>query len=322
MHYVVNGKEAFSACPDAGRNIMKAVRRKKYRRQWLVLFFLVFVGILDYPFLSRLYNERVQGQAVVSYRQSIEKLQKEEREERLQKARAYNQRLARGGGAALKDTFWEAKREGSGQDKVVRALLGAGEEDAIGTIEIPKIQVCLPIYADTSEEALQRGAGLLEGSSLPIGGESTHTCISAHRGLPGKAMFTSLDLLEEGDLFIITVLGEALAYEVSGIRTVEPYEVDALGVRPVEDLATLITCTPYGINTHRLYVHGKRVELPQGEEAQGRTPKESLWRRWGWVPVNLILLLWLILLLALTGHRRKGTDCREDAGQREEVRGN
>ena len=277
---------------------------KKYSRICLVIFFLIFMGIIDYPFLSRLYNERVQGQAVVSYNQSVESLQKEEREKRLQKAREYNKKLAQGGDAVLEDTFLKQKEPEAETGRKDCNMLNVGEEDTIGIIEIPKINVSIPIYGDTSEKKLQKGAGLLEGSSLPIGGESTHTCISAHRGLPGKTMFTSLDLLEKGDFFYITVLGEKLAYQVTGIQTVKPDEAEALAIQQGRDLATLITCTPYGINTHRLYVHGSRIVIPEEKEPAAEIPTESFWRKWGWVPLNIGLLLWLALLLYFTGKRK------------------
>lgn len=277
---------------------------KKYRRICLVLFFLIFMGVMDYPFLSRLYNDQVQGQAVISYNSSVEKLQKEERETRLQKAREYNKNLAQGGAAVLEDTFLMQKESEAETERKVCAMLNVGEEDTIGIVEIPKIKVSIPVYGDTSEKNLQKGAGLLEGSSLPIGGESTHTCISAHRGLPGKTMFTSLDLLEKGDFFYVTVLGEKLAYQVTGIQTVKPDEAEALAIQPGKDLATLITCTPYGINTHRLYIHGSRTVISEKKQADAEVPTESLWRKWGWVPLNIGLLLWLVLLLYLTGKRK------------------
>ena len=262
------------------------------------------MGVIDYPFLSRLHNERVQGQAVVSYNQSVEKIKKEEQETRLQRAREYNKKLAQGGVSILQDTFLEEKKKGHQKDLNACSLLGVGDEETIGIVDIPKIKVSIPIYGDTSEKNLQKGAGLLEGSSLPIGGESTHTCISAHRGLPGKTLFTSLDLLEEGDLFYITVLGEKLAYRVTGIQTVKPDEVDALIIQEGKDLATLITCTPYGINTHRLYIHGSRTIIPKETELKSKMTTESFLRKWGWIPLNIILLLWLVLLLYFTGKRR------------------
>lgn len=277
---------------------------KKYRRICLVLFFLIFMGIIDYPFLSRLYNERVQGQAVISYSQSVESLLKEEREKRLQKAREYNKKLAQGGDAVLQDTFLKQKEPAEETGRKVCDMLDIGEEDTIGIIEIPKINVSIPIYGDTSEKNLQKGAGLLEGSSLPIGGESTHTCISAHRGLPGKTMFTNLDLLQEGDFFFLTILGEKLAYQVTGIQTVKPDEAEALAIQKGRDLATLITCTPYGINTHRLYIHGSRTVIPEQKKSATEMPTENFWRKWGWVPLNIALLLWLALLLHLTGKRK------------------
>ena len=132
----------------------------------------------------------------------------------------------------------------------------------MGYVEIPKIQVNLPIYHGTDAEVLDRGVGHLLGSSLPVGGESTHTILSDHSGMASQKMFTDLEQLTQGDVFYLNVLNETLAYQVTEINTVLPYETDLLGIVPGEDLCTLVTCTPYGINTHRLLVRGRRVETP------------------------------------------------------------
>ena len=220
----------------------------------LVVLFLTFVGIMDYPFLARLYNDRVQGNVAVDYERAIQGVDDEKLEEEWQKAQTYNKELA-GKGVALADAFVAV----SGSDSEYESLLNVDGSGTMGVIEIPKIGVRLPIYHGTSEEVLQKGAGHLEGSSLPVGGTDTHTCISAHRGLPEKTMFTNLDQLEEGDCFFVDVLGETLCYRIYEIETVKPENTESLSIQKGKDLATLITCTPYGINTHRLLVRGHRV---------------------------------------------------------------
>lgn len=168
----------------------------------------------------------------------------------------------------------------------------------MGWIEIPQIQVTLPIYHGTSENALQKGAGHLEGSSLPVGGTDTHTVISAHRGLPSKKMFTDLDQLETGDLFYIHVFQKILAYQITEIETVRPDETGPLAIRKGEDLATLVTCTPYGMNTHRMYVHGKRVPFEKiTGETTGTIEMERWIREYGWLCLSIVLIVWLLILI-------------------------
>ena len=178
--------------------------------------------------------------------------------------------------------------------------MNIGEDEIMGRIEIPKIDVDLMIYHGTSEEVLQKGAGHLQGSSLPVGGESTHTCISAHRGLVGKEMFTNLDQIEKGDLFFIHVLGETLCYRVNKIAVVLPAEVEDLEIERGKDLATLITCTPYGINSHRLYVQGYRVPYTQEikEEAQKTgSGVQNWWMNWWWIVLSIVLIVAMTVLI-------------------------
>ena len=270
------------------------MRKNKILSVVLVVLFLAFVGIMDYPFLARLYNDRVQGNVAVDYERAIQDVDDEQLEEEWQKAQTYNKELS-GKGVALADAFVAV----SGSDSEYESLLNVDGSGTMGVIEIPKIGVRLPIYHGTSEEVLQKGAGHLEGSSLPIGGTDTHTCISAHRGLPEKTMFTNLDQLEEGDCFFLDVLGETLCYRIYEIETVRPENTESLSIQQEKDLATLITCTPYGINTHRLYLHGERIPYEEAEEAAsaaGMGPWQLLVRYW-WIPVTLLLLLWLVYLL-------------------------
>ena len=260
-----------------------------------VALFLVFIGIMDYPFLSRIYNEHVQGQVVSAYEESTESLGEAVYKEMRREAQDYNQELASGAVAGLTDAFESAEEE----DSAYRELLSPDEDGIMGILRIPRIQVELPIYHGTSENVLQKGVGHLEGSSLPVGGEGTHACLSAHRGLPSKILFTNLDQVGEGDVFYLRVLGETLAYEVYGTQTVLPYETEALEIRQGEDLVTLITCTPYGINTHRIYVHGRRIpyEEEMEQQVQEEAAMENFWSRYWWAGVTLLLLLWMGVLL-------------------------
>lgn len=267
--------------------------KKGYSVLFTVLFFLL-LGFMDYPFVSRIVNERNMGEAVYRYRGNISD-QKEELEKRRAEAERYNQSLAAGRGVAIQDAFTDGEET---PDEAYSHLLDIDGTGVMGIIRIPKIDVELPIYHGTSEEVLQKGAGHLRGSSLPLGGEDTHVCVSAHRGLPNKQMFTRLDELEEGDLFFLESLGETLAYKVTDIRTVEPGNVRYLEIQKDRDLATLITCTPYGINTQRLYVTGERTPYTEGTEAQAEAQQGQNWfREWWWVPLNILLLAIMVTLL-------------------------
>lgn len=270
----------------------------------LIAVFFLFLGIMDYPFLARIYNGRVQGQAVTGYEAGALAMGEDEKSRSWEEARAYNQALAENNGAALQDAF---QSEGQAEGQYDSIL--ASEDGVMAVVEIPKLGLSLPVYHGTSEETLQRGAGHLEGSSFPVGGAGSHACISAHRGLPGKEMFTSLDLLSEGDVFYFRVLGETLAYEIWGIETVTPDQVEPLRIRPGENLATLITCTPYGINTHRLYVHGRRIPFAEAEEKEAERKeaevRRRIWQEYWWVFVNLLLIGWMIFLLYWLNRRRK-----------------
>lgn len=258
-----------------------------------VVYFLIFIGIIDYPFISRLINEKTQGSVVESYREAAGSVEEREKELLLEAARAYNQKLAKGS-----EDDPDAPFENPGKERALYyELLNLTKTGLMGVIRIPKIEVSLPVYHGTEASVLELGAGHLEGTSLPVGGEDTHACISAHRGLPTKKMFSHLDMLKEGDYFYLDILGETMAYEVYETKTRLPEEVGTLTVRPGEDLVTLLTCTPYGINTHRLFVYGRRVPLEAAEEADsGVTTKEYWMNRW-WVVLTVFLLQWMLLIL-------------------------
>ncbi len=251
------------------------------------------MGVMDYPFLARIYNERAQGRVAESYQEMSARTEEQEREEELWKAEAYNRSLITGTGEKIKEASGEAW-----DHEEYEELLDREKDGVMALIEIPDIHVTLPVYHGTSEDVLQKGAGHLEGTSLPIGGEGFHTAISAHRGLPGKKMFTDLDQLKTGDTFYIHLMGEILAYEIFAVETVEPDVTGPLAVCPGRDLATLVTCTPYGINTHRLYLHGERIPYEEEvREEAGRTEPEDFWSSYWWLAATGALSICYGLLL-------------------------
>ncbi len=221
----------------------------------LVLIFLVGLSLLCYPSVSNWWNSRVQSRAVASYDEAVASLSEEDYTAYWEAANAYNQALYELGSstALFRPELLEGYEE-------ALDVTGTG---IMGYVTIDKLNVELPIYHGTSSSVLSAGAGHLEGSSLPVGGENTHSVISAHRGLPSAKLFTNLDQMEEGDTFTITVLNEVLTYQVDQISIILPTEYEKLYIEPGEDYCTLMTCTPYGINTHRLLVRGTRIETEQ-----------------------------------------------------------
>ena len=218
----------------------------------LILVFVVGLSLLLYPSISDYWNSLVQSRAIASYIESVSNLNNEEYDAILEEARAYNASLV-----GDKTRFSPTEEETA----EYLTLLGS-TGGAVGYIEVPVISLSLPIYLGTSETVLQVGVGTMEGSSLPIGGESTHAALTGHRGLPSATLFTNLDKLVVGDLFHIHILNETCTYEVDQILIVEPAEMDALEIAEGEDYCTLVTCTPYGINSHRMLIRGHRVETP------------------------------------------------------------
>lgn len=255
--------------------------------------FLFFLLVMDYPFLARLWNEAHQAEVIEQHDASLYETEEQEKSEELLKARVYNESLASGIFGGIEDISPDQMPETPYQN-----LLNSGKDGIMGTLEIPKIKVYLAVYHGTEEETLQKGAGHLEGSSLPVGGESTHALISAHRGLVQKKMFTNLDQMEKGDLFLLHILDDTLCYRVSNIRVVKPHEIESLSIRKGEDLVTLITCTPYGLNTHRLLVEGERCSYtPKVQEEIEETEKPFSLKDWWWAGLSLILTAVMVLLL-------------------------
>lgn len=217
----------------------------------LVLIFLLGLSLLLYPAVSDYWNSKHQTRAIAVYSEEVSGLDEDQYQALWEAAAAYNASLLERNNAYLLTEEQKAAYE---------QLLNVSGLGIMGYIEIPSIDCSLPIYHGTEESVLQIAIGHLEWTSLPVGGESTHCVLSGHRGLPSAKLFTNLDKLQEGDVFLLRVLDEVLTYEVDQILIVEPQETGALRIVEGEDLCTLVTCTPYGINTHRLLVRGHRIE--------------------------------------------------------------
>lgn len=228
--------------------------KKKMGNILLVLILLVGAAIMIYPSFSDYWNSFLQSRTITSYSDAVSNLNAEEYERIWQEAVAYNQSVS---GRSGLSTLTQAEME------EYERQLNVGGNGVMGYIEISKINVSLPVYHGTSEAVLQVAAGHIESSSLPVGGASTHCIISGHRGLPSAKLFTDLDQMSEGDIFQLKILNETLTYEVDQIRIVLPSELGELSIVQGQDYCTLVTCTPYGINTHRLLIRGKRIANPQ-----------------------------------------------------------
>lgn len=224
----------------------------KKRKTIIIMVLLFFMGllILLYPSISDFHNQKVQSKSIVDYEALLKNINNDEYEEIFKDADEYNKKLAK-----LPNQFFNYKSV-----KNYKKTLNIDDNGMMGYISIDKIKVELPIYHGTSEDVLSKAVGHIEGSSLPVGGIGTHSVLSAHRGLPSSLLFTNLDKLEIGDVFTITTLNRTLTYQVDKILIVNPKEITSLKIDKNNDYVTLVTCTPYGINTHRLLVRGKRIE--------------------------------------------------------------
>ena len=271
---------------------MKNNKTKKSSRSnlLLILIFLVGLSLLLYPTVADWWNSFHASRAISTYDESIARMSTAEFDALRQEASDWNAvLLARNAGFAALTDAERAQYE---------TILNVTDTGLMGYIDIPTIRVKLPIYHGTSDSVLQVAVGHIDSSSLPIGGESTHCVLSGHRGLPSARLFTDIDRLEEGDLFLLHTLDETLTYEVDQILTVLPEDVSALGIAAGEDLCTLVTCTPYGVNTHRLLVRGHRVAT---DDTDSRVISEA--RRFEPItvmpfvaaPLLLALLIWLLV---------------------------
>ena len=257
----------------------------------IILVAALFIGLflLAYPSFADYWNSFHQSRAVMSYAENVANMNMEEYARIIDEARIYNAELAERG------ISWKLSDE---EREAYMSQLDIGGNGIMGYIKIQKIDVMLPIYHGIDESTLQTSIGHLEGTSLPVGGEGTHCILSGHRGLPSARLFTDLDKLVEGDTWTLTILNETLSYECDQIRVVEPTDVSDLKILPGKDYCTLLTCTPYGINTHRLLVRGHRIENAQGEAkvvADAVMIESAYAAPFFAVPILLMLMLLLLI---------------------------
>lgn len=277
-----------------------------------LLVILLGIGILVYPSLSEYLSERNSSRTTASYDDSVSQMEQARLDEMLAQAQEYNRQLAQvsagqapqsdeDGNPITPESYWD--------------LLNVDSTGMMGYIEIPKLNTTIPIYHGSSEEVLQVGVGHLQNTSLPVGGESTHAALSGHRGLPTRSLFTDLDKMEIGDRFYIKILNETLCYTVDQILTVLPSDMEALAIEPGQDYVTLITCTPYGINSHRLLVRGVRTPYDPQEYQEDEEENASFWQNLpiqyrhlltgAVVIVGILLLRALVCRILKTRKRRK-----------------
>ena len=264
----------------------------------IVLLFILFIGLslLLYPTASDYWNSFHQTRAIATYAENVANLDNNQYDQLWEDARAYNQALP------FRSNPYYLSEE---QKAEYESLLDVSGLGVMGYIEIPEIDVSLPIYHGTEESVLQVAVGHLDWTSLPVGGESTHCVLSGHRGLPSAKLFTNLDKLREGDTFLLRVLDEVLTYEVDQILIVEPQETAALRVVEGKDYCTLVTCTPYGINTHRLLVRGHRVDNAEQAKTIRVTADAVQIEPLLVAPIVAIPMLLILLVLLLLPRRRK-----------------
>lgn len=247
----------------------------------LVLTFVIGLAFILFPIVSQIAYHRAAQVEVEEFDQQVDQIDRTEINRRLDLARAYNETVD---GDNLGDPFTQRQQEGRAE---YARMIEVNEQ--IGYVTIPTIDQRLSVYAGTSEAVLQKGVGHLEGTSLPVGGPSTHAVITAHRGLPTARLFTDLDKMEKGDVFYFRHLGGDMAYQVDHIEVIEPDDFEAVSVEAGEDYLTLLTCTPYMINSHRLLVRGTRIPMPQEDQQDDKT---------GW-PLEFIIPLVVVVLIIL-----------------------
>lgn len=270
---------------------MKAWIKRNLSNIILVSIFLIGLSLLLYPTFSDYWNSFHQSRAIASYAEAVTQVDDDTYVRMLEAARAYNEKLA---GSEQSWTLSEEERE------EYYELLNVAGSGIMGYIEIPSINVSLPIYHGVDEAVLQIAVGHIEGSSLPVGGLGSHCVLSGHRGLPSAKLFTNLDQLVEGDVFVIRILDETLTYEVDQIRIVEPTDLSSLERKDGKDYCTLVTCTPYGVNSHRLLVRGHRIENLK-ESSSIRVTADAtqidpvIVAPVVAIPILLLLLIWLLV---------------------------
>lgn len=265
-----------------------------------IITFLLALGITLYPIISTRYNEQHQSEIHIAYQEQVEQADTSAIDEARELAVQYNESIKPG--VQQVDAFSHEAILWASEDYDHQLnITGTG---IMGYVEIPTIQVTLPIYHGTDDATLEKGVGHLLGSSLPVGGDSTHTVLTAHSGMASQKMFSDLDRLKIGDVFYLDVLGQRLAYQVDQIKTVLPYDTTYLGITTGEDYCTLVTCTPFGINTHRLLVRGTRIPYEEAEVIVEETApieqQESTWEqeylKGIYIAIGIVVLAGIIAL--------------------------
>ena len=277
--------------------------KRKLSTMLLILVFFAGLSLLLYPSLSDYWNSFHASQAVATYSEEVRNLNADKYDRLIREAREYNAALP----GRYKAFFLSESDRGT-----YNALLDVNGTGVMGYIEIPTIQISLPIYHGTEDEVLQIAVGHLDWSSLPVGGEGTHCVLSGHRGLPSAKLFTNLDKLVAGDKFVIRVLDEVMTYEVDQILIVEPNDLSALAIEKGKDLCTLVTCTPYGVNSHRLLVRGHRVEN-ESEEIRVTSDAMQIDPLIVAPAVALPMLLALLFILLVSGKKKKSDGGKKNA---------
>ncbi len=275
--------------------------KKNILNIFLAVVVLAGLCLLVYPTFSDWWNSLHQSRAIASYVETVEGMSQEEMDRLLEEARGYNERLWQKGNRWI-PTAEEAQE--------YRSLLDVTGTGIMGYINIPSIDVSLPIYHGTDEAVLQIASGHIEGTSLPVGGADTHAAISGHRGLPSARLFTDLDRLGEGDLFTVTILGQTLTYQIVQIRIVLPEDTSEMELYRGEDYCTLQTCTPYGVNTHRLLLRGKRVA--NNEEALLAAAEAVRVPTYVVIPAVGVPMLFILLAIVLIFYKRRPRLTAED----------
>ena len=277
-----------------------------------VVAFIIALGITLYPMISTWYNERHQAEVHIHYQEKVEQVDNTKLIEAKELAVAYNQTILPG--AQDEDSFSREALLSASEN--YGSLLNLAGDGIMGYVEVPTIGVTLPIFHGTNNSTLERGVGHLLGSSLPVGGESTHSVLTAHSGMASQKMFSDLDRLKIGDIFFLDVLGEKLAYQVDQIKTVLPYDTTYLQTEIGSDLCTLVTCTPFGVNTHRLLVRGTRIPYEEAEviveeKLEMEEPVKSTWEQQYLqgiiIGVSAVVILGLgIMVFCIVRRRRNG----------------
>lgn len=274
------------------RELSRRARRSRMTTLIIAVILLIGVGIMAYPTVSDKYNRWLTRNVINSYESTVQSLDEDQYKAIKDAAASYNKKIAQNG---IQGIMTDADMEEYFNQ------LKIGESTAMGFIEIPKINQRLTIYHTTGEKVLETGVGHMEGTSLPVGGECSHCALSGHRGLPSAKLFTDLDKMEAGDIFQITVLDDTFTYEVDQILVTDPDDLAPLAIEEGQDLCTLITCTPYAVNTHRLLVRGHRIANPVEAKGDADPVKSELV-----APFLMVGIIGVILVIALAraGRRR------------------